>query len=250
MTLNISNALSQNVVDKRVDVLRKIKQCGSISEAARSAGISYKAAWQAIENMSALAGVPLVEKIVGGSSGGGARLTEAGESVLEAAAALSKLRDQLIIDIENKGSSGLAALAANTLKMSIRNIIPCVVEDMHGGMSMTKVKLKICEGEYLRSCITIESRELLDLKTGDKILALFKASGATINLDPEAEPKSCCLKGQVVRLPPKEKGGEVTIRLPNGFNVVGFAHKSNGLSVGSDAYAHIPEQAVVLALFG
>lgn len=37
MTLNISNALSQNVVDKRVDVLRKIKQCGSISEAARSA---------------------------------------------------------------------------------------------------------------------------------------------------------------------------------------------------------------------
>lgn len=191
-----------------------------------------------------------LKKSSGGPSGGGARLTEAGESVLEAAAALSKLRDQLIIDIENKGSSGLAALAANTLKMSIRNIIPCVVEDMHGGMSMTKVKLKICEGEYLRSSITIESRELLDLKTGDKILALFKASGATINLNPEAEPKSCCLKGQVVRLPPKEKGGEVTIRLPNGFNVVGFAHKSNGLSVGSDAYAHIPEQAVVLALFG
>lgn len=56
MALNISDALSQNVVDKRIDVLQRIKQYGSISEAARSAGISYKAAWQAIETLSALAG--------------------------------------------------------------------------------------------------------------------------------------------------------------------------------------------------
>ena len=42
MALNISDALSQNVVDKRIDVLQRIKQYGSISEAARSAGISYK----------------------------------------------------------------------------------------------------------------------------------------------------------------------------------------------------------------
>ncbi len=39
MALNISDALSQNVVDKRIDVLQRIKQFGSISEAARSAGI-------------------------------------------------------------------------------------------------------------------------------------------------------------------------------------------------------------------
>ena len=61
MALNISDALSQNVVDKRIDVLQRIKQFGSISEAARSAGISYKAAWQTIETLSALAGEPLVE---------------------------------------------------------------------------------------------------------------------------------------------------------------------------------------------
>ena len=83
MALNISDALSQNVVDKRIDVLQRIKQFGSISEAARSAGISYKAAWQAIETLSALAGEPLVEKSVGGNTGGGARITPAGEAVLE-----------------------------------------------------------------------------------------------------------------------------------------------------------------------
>ena len=64
MALNISDALSQNVVDKRIDVLQRIKQFGSISEAARSAGISYKAAWQAIETLSALAGDNLPSNFV------------------------------------------------------------------------------------------------------------------------------------------------------------------------------------------
>lgn len=127
MALNISDALSQNVVDKRIDVLQRIKQYGSISEAARSAGISYKAAWQAIETLSALAGEPLVEKTVGGNSGGGARITEAGEAVLEASAALNKVRNQILTDIQGGESPKLAALASVALRMSIRNIIPCVI---------------------------------------------------------------------------------------------------------------------------
>ena len=162
MALNISDALSQNVVDKRIDVLQRIKQYGSISEAARSAGISYKAAWQAIETLSALAGEPLVEKTVGGNSGGGARITEAGEAVLEASAALNKVRNQILTDIQGGESPKLAALASVALRMSIRNIIPCVIEDIHGGMSMCKVKMKVCEGQYLRSSVKLESVQQLD----------------------------------------------------------------------------------------
>lgn len=59
-----------SMVDKRFDILRRIGETGSISEAARTAGVSYKAAWQAIETLSNLAGSPLVEKVVGGSKGG------------------------------------------------------------------------------------------------------------------------------------------------------------------------------------
>ena len=121
MALNISDALSQNVVDKRIDVLQRIKQFGSISEAARSAGISYKAAWQAIETLSALAGEPLVEKSVGGNTGGGARITPAGEAVLEASAALNKVRNQILSDIQAGESPKLAALAEHPQHYSLRN---------------------------------------------------------------------------------------------------------------------------------
>ena len=244
MALNISDALSQNVVDKRIDVLQRIKQYGSISEAARSAGISYKAAWQAIETLSALAGEPLVEK------GGGARITEAGEAVLEASAALNKVRNQILTDIQGGESPKLAALASVALRMSIRNIIPCVIEDIHGGMSMCKVKMKVCEGQYLRSSVTLESRQLLDLKEGKSVLALFKASAATVSKEKPDDSSRCFLFGQVSRLPQKEKGGEVTLRLPNGLNVVGFIRGNHGLQIGSEAYIQIPEQSVVIALLG
>lgn len=250
MALNLSNALSQNVVDKRIDVLQRIKQCGSISEAARSAGISYKAAWQAIETLNTLAGEPLVEKVVGGASGGGAAVTKAGDAVLEAAAALNKVRTQILADIENGDVSKLAALSANTLRMSIRNIIPSVIEDMHGGLSMRKVRLKVCEGQFLRSSVTLESAQLLDLKEGKKVLALFKASAAAVSAAPLPEDSYCKLTGQVSRMPPKGKGGEVTLRLANGFNVVGFAKGSENLNIGDEAHLFVAEQSVVIALLG
>ena len=40
--------------DKRIDILRRIKETGSISEAARASGVSYKAAWQALETLENL----------------------------------------------------------------------------------------------------------------------------------------------------------------------------------------------------
>ena len=68
----------EQLVDKRINILRRIHETGSISEAARLSNVSYKAAWQALETLTNLAGVPLVEKEVGGSKGGGTKLTAAG----------------------------------------------------------------------------------------------------------------------------------------------------------------------------
>lgn len=173
-----------------------------------------------------------------------------GEAVLEASAALNKVRNQILTDIQGGESPKLAALASVALRMSIRNIIPCVIEDIHGGMSMCKVKMKVCEGQYLRSSVTLESRQLLDLKEGKSVLALFKASAATVSKEKPDDSSRCFLFGQVSRLPQKEKGGEVTLRLPNGLNVVGFIRGNHGLQIGSEAYIQIPEQSVVIALLG
>ena len=85
-------ALGHGPADKRMEILHLVGRHGSISQAARSAGVSYKAAWQAIHTLTNLAGEPLVDSSVGGAGGGGARLTPAGERLLAAAEQLDSAR--------------------------------------------------------------------------------------------------------------------------------------------------------------
>ena len=63
-------------------LLEHIAETGSISAAGRAMGMSYKRAWQLVEAMNAMFRVPLVHSSRGGPKGGGAVLTEAGQSVL------------------------------------------------------------------------------------------------------------------------------------------------------------------------
>ena len=63
-------------------LLEAIAETGSISAGARAMGMSYKRAWDLVEETGRLAGAPVVETRSGGSQGGGARLSADGERVL------------------------------------------------------------------------------------------------------------------------------------------------------------------------
>ena len=68
----------------KADLLQAIDETGSISEAGRRMGMSYKRAWTLINTMNAYFHEPLVLSMRGGSRGGGAQLTQTGRAVLEA----------------------------------------------------------------------------------------------------------------------------------------------------------------------
>lgn len=91
----LSDILSEKT-DRRIDILRRIADVGSISEAARSAGMSYKSAWQAVETLTNLAGTPIVEKVVGGANGGGTQLTATGRLILDLSDELARARRQVL----------------------------------------------------------------------------------------------------------------------------------------------------------
>lgn len=66
----------------KADLLEAIAATGSISAAARQLGMSYRRAWLLVDVMNRCFRAPLVETATGGSRGGGARLTAAGEVAL------------------------------------------------------------------------------------------------------------------------------------------------------------------------
>ena len=66
----------------RADLMERIAETGSISEAAKRMGMSYKRAWGLVQVLNEGFGAPLVEASRGGNTQG-ASLTEVGREVLE-----------------------------------------------------------------------------------------------------------------------------------------------------------------------
>ena len=248
----LGKALSQPAADRRIDILRRIGAGDSISAAARGAGVSYKAAWQAIETLGNLAGQTLVDKLVGGAGGGGARLTPAGQRLLAMADRLDALRRAVL-----EGADDTAGALA--LRTSMRNLLRCRVEHVLPARELVSVRLATAAGDRLASSITAESAELLGLHPGLRVLALFKATAVRIEPAPAAPASAdltpCSemrdddnhLAGTVAR-PPAEAGGELSLALASGERITGFLASSRMLAAGEPASACVAAAAVVLAL--
>ncbi len=71
------------LADALADLLLAIEQTHSISAAARQLGISYRHAWELVQEGNAAAGQPLVSAAVGGQHGGGTQLTPSGKLSLD-----------------------------------------------------------------------------------------------------------------------------------------------------------------------
>src|SRR3546814_4386528 len=63
-------------------LLELIAEHGSISAAGRAMGMSYRRAWLLVDSLNQAFREPVVTTQIGGTSGGGAALTEAGQTLL------------------------------------------------------------------------------------------------------------------------------------------------------------------------
>lgn len=246
--LALNSALSHATADKRVDILRLVAKTGSISQAARDAGVSYKAAWQAIDTLTNLAGVPLVESAVGGAGGGGARITEAGLQLLAAADELAQARGQVLARLQAGGATD--AVAPLSIRTSMRNQLPCRVAALEDKGQIVRVRLALSDGSPLASRITRESAELLGLQEGLPVYALCKATAVTVRRAGERSASGNLLPGRAARVSRGESGDEVAATLEAGLQLVGFAPASSGLRAGSRVVMAMDESAVVIALAG
>jgi molybdate transport system regulatory protein len=249
--LPFEDLLIDGVGDKRLEVLRAIAQTGSISQAARVTGVSYKAGWQAVETLSNLAGVPLLDKLVGGSGGGGARLTAQGQDLLRAADLMRSARQQALARLRKgqpQGSVGAGTLAAVGLRTSMRNQLPCKVRSLSDSSGVVRVVMALPDGQNLTSRITRESGQLLGLRVGMPVLALCKATAVTVAPHILALSGVNLLTGAVARIAGSSGSREVALQMASGLFVVGLADPEAGLKRRQRAMAAFEESAVVIGL--
>ena len=82
LSLRINLHPSGRLGPGKIELLEHIATFGSISAGARRMNMSYKRAWDLVEEMNRLFGQPVVSAQTGGRHGGGAQLTPTGLAVV------------------------------------------------------------------------------------------------------------------------------------------------------------------------
>ena len=154
------------------DILHAVKTEKSISEAARKVGMSYRYVWNYLAKLEKTLHEPVVETFKGGRSGGGARLTQLGENLLKEYKRIEEYIGEVLEDKEYWVAAGL--------KISARNRLKGVVKSVDKGDIIAKVKLEVKAPATITALISREAVDDLQIKVGDNVEAVVKATEVMI----------------------------------------------------------------------
>lgn len=84
ITLRVDFDSVHSIGPGKVALLEKMRDAGSLSQAARDLDMSYRRAWQLLASLNQTFREPLVLTNTGGSGGGGTTLTEFGVAIVAA----------------------------------------------------------------------------------------------------------------------------------------------------------------------
>lgn len=238
---------------RRIELLRQVRHTGSISQGAKLAGISYKSAWDAINEMNQLADESLVDRSTGGKGGGGAVLTPYGERLIQLYELLAQIQ-QKAFDVLKEDSlpldSLLAAISRFSLQTSARNqFFGTVVERTHQTVQQ-HIDILLADGKtQIRAAITEQSADRLALTPGKEVLVLIKAPWITLGFN--AENSHNALRGEVISIQHGEKNSEVLVKLPSSETLCATVPNTEmdklALKTGQTVFAQFDDDKVIIA---
>ncbi len=238
----------------RIELLEQIERHGSISKAAKAMKMSYKAAWDAVNEMNSLGREPIVAKETGGRGGGGTRLTEKGREYIRIYKEISSLQQRLfdLVGEQAAESERLRSLSSRlTLQTSARNQYLGRVVRVECGEVECEVELDIGGGELIRALITSVSAEKMGVATGMEIFALIKSSWVKPAAKAPANGGLNVLEARVEYVAEDGEFTEIGLILRNGSRVVSVVKsgeiEADRLKKGSAAYALFSPSDVILA---
>ncbi|MFJ3457141.1 molybdenum-dependent transcriptional regulator [Scandinavium goeteborgense] len=240
---------------RRISLLKQIAITGSISQGAKNAGISYKSAWDAINEMNQLSEQPLVDRATGGKGGGGAVLTRYGQRLIQLYDLLAQIQqkafDVLSDDDALPLNSLLAAISRFSLQTSARNQWFGTITRRDHQQVQEHVDVLLADGETrLKVALTSQSGERLGLEEGKEVLVLLKAPWVGITRDANiAQAADNQLAGVISHIERSSTQCEVLMTLPDGQTICATmpGAEAQDLHEGESALAWFNADRVILA---
>ncbi|WKW41181.1 molybdenum-dependent transcriptional regulator [Kosakonia cowanii] len=207
---------------RRIALLKQIEQTGSISQGAKNAGISYKSAWDAINEMNQLSEQTLVERATGGKGGGGAVVTRYGQRLIQLYDLLGQIQQKAFDVLSDNDAlpldSLLAAISRFSLQTSARNQWFGTITARDHQQVQQHVEVLLADGQTrLNAAVTAQSAERLGLEAGKEVLVLLKAPWVSLTCDARlAAQADNQITGAITHIEQGEMQSEVLIALPDG----------------------------------
>ncbi len=245
------------ISDVRIALLEKIGDYGSITQAAKAVGISYKTAWDALDAMKNLSGEALVESLSGGKGGGGTRLTEAGHKLVQTYRMIQQEHQRFLSSISegmDDFENFYQLIRRLSMKSSARNQFFGKVVTIKGGAVNDEVEIALNGDDRIVATITSESRQNLGLNIGSEVWALVKASWVILATDDSDFKLSVRnrLCGSISRMSRGQVNSEVVVTLPGGNTVCAIVTNDSvsemALKEGGKVCAIFKASSVILGM--
>ena len=207
---------------ERIALLEALGELGSIRAAAGHVGLSYKAAWDAVQALNNLFDAPLVDARAGGARGGAAELTASGRAVVSAFRRVEADLAEVFARIE-RGLAGAAvgdvggAFWSLGMQTSARNALRGLVSNITDGAVNAEVTLRVAAGVDITAVVTRESVATLRLAVGKPVIALIKSSFVVLA---KGEGLVTSARNQIAGVVASREDGlvssEITLRIAEG----------------------------------
>jgi len=258
--LKVSSTLTLELFDqpflleKRIELLKAIKTHGSISKAAKAVPMSYKTAWDSIDNINNLSSKPVVSRETGGKGGGGTSLTKYGEELLFTYETIKTEQErflQRVNEISNINSGILKNVKRFAMQLSARNQISGIIEKINKDEVNSNVVFKPKSDCTLFSNISTNSVNELNLKEGDEVIAIFKSSNVILSKVPVAISARNKLKGIIKNIVSSNTSTQVSITL--GEDTITSVITKNAcdelnLKIGDEVYAYVKSNDILIGI--
>lgn len=225
------------ILDSRmIGLLRAIEESGSINQAAKQVGLSYKGAWQMIERTNNLAPKVLITTTTGGSKGGGTRLTAAGQALLQLFTQLEQQHQQFLREL-NQGLSDdpemMLLLKPLAIKTSATNQLFGTIAAIQPGAVNAEVIVELKGGEQIAADLSLSTLGQLEFSVGKDVLLLINAPEIGIVTDFGHRQLSArnCLRGAVIRVQRDGVESQVALRLSGGDSLIATITQSSAESL-------------------
>ena len=249
----------------RIRLLEAIDKQGSISRAARSIPMSYKAAWDALEELNNLADEPVILRSIGGTGGGGTKLTDYGRRLVAMFRAVESeyqaAMDQLYRESDSSEGTDKVAfqrlLRRITLRSSARNQFVGTVSRVEADTVDAHIYLSVDDELEIEAHVTADSVKRLDLAPGREVIALVKAPAVALLTGKYAKAADTnYMDGVVSRINKGPVNTEVVMDVPLSrvrhvtAVITSKSATALGLKTGSKVTAAFPAGSVILTTFG